>query len=306
MIVLLLEGLLDLPGSVAVDRLNVFELCLVQLSMEPAKCDCEPNWHLSQPKRRIDFRLQLRICQLTNGIDVSGAILIDQLGHLLSGCDLRLHQEEIGIGLLHGRCRVRRSKYELTDELDRKGRVGHKMQRAPSGRGWLPIDSAIRNSCKTCLHLLDRALKVVDRCLCSGIHASRIVHWGGYCPSMRPAAPTVDAYLEQISWPEARRALEQVRSIVMSELPDAEECISYGIPMVKRHGMVVGYAAFKNHCSLFPGHTVREFESQLSEFKLSKGTIQFTPGHPIPENLIRAMVRARAAENEASAIAKRR
>ena len=97
--------------------------------------------------------------------------------------------------------------------------------------------------------------------------------------------------------PDAREALVRLRAIIREEAPDAEELISYRIPLYKLHGMLVGFAAFKNHCSFFPGHTVRDFEEQLKEFKISKGTIQFRPNKPVPEDLIREIIRARRLVN---------
>ncbi|MBI1333669.1 MAG: DUF1801 domain-containing protein [Armatimonadetes bacterium] len=108
----------------------------------------------------------------------------------------------------------------------------------------------------------------------------------------------VDDYLESVPSDAARSALEGLRSVIRAEIPDAEEVISYGMPMYKHHGMVVGFAAFKKHCSLFPGHTVADFSKQLEGYKLSKGTIQFDPASPLPEPLVRAIVRARYDENE--------
>jgi uncharacterized protein YdhG (YjbR/CyaY superfamily) len=108
---------------------------------------------------------------------------------------------------------------------------------------------------------------------------------------------SVDEYIELIEEAEAREAITRIRNIIRSELPEADEVMSYGMPMVKLHGMVAGFAAFKNHCSFFPGHTVADFTEELKDFKTSKGTVQFQPKMPIPENLIRAMVRARANEN---------
>lgn len=123
---------------------------------------------------------------------------------------------------------------------------------------------------------------------------------------MRTDIKTVDEYLNQIQSEDAKQALIRIRFIVRDELPMAEEVMSYGMPMVKLHGMVVGFAAFKNHCSLFPGHTVSEFTEELKGFKTSKGTIQFRPEKPLPEALIRAIVRKRADENLAIALLKRK
>ena len=112
------------------------------------------------------------------------------------------------------------------------------------------------------------------------------------------SASTVEEYFDQIPDQESHAALTRLRDIIRSEIPDAEEVISYGMPMYKHYGMVVGFANFKNHCSLFPGHTVADFSEQLKGYKTSKGTIQFKPSNPLPEPLVRAIVRARYLENE--------
>jgi uncharacterized protein YdhG (YjbR/CyaY superfamily) len=107
-------------------------------------------------------------------------------------------------------------------------------------------------------------------------------------------AGSVDAYLASIDWPEARAALERLRAIIRDELPDAQECISYGMPGYKRGGHIGGFAAFKSHCSFFPGGIAERYADRLPGFKIAKGTIQFTPEKPIPEALVREIVRARA------------
>lgn len=111
---------------------------------------------------------------------------------------------------------------------------------------------------------------------------------------MKPA--TVDAYLEAV--PDAQRpSLERLRAIIRDELPEAEETLKYGIPTFKLGGYVVSFAAFKGHCSLFPGHTVKEFAQELAGFKVANGTIQFREGKELPEDLVRRIVRSRAGEN---------
>lgn len=117
----------------------------------------------------------------------------------------------------------------------------------------------------------------------------------------RATPPSVDDYLEGIENPASRAALDRLRAIIQSEIPEAHECISYGIPTYKHNGFVVGIAAFKNHCSLFPGHTVADFTDRLKGFKVSKGTIQFHPDRPLPEDLVRDIVRTRFSENEVGA-----
>lgn len=120
----------------------------------------------------------------------------------------------------------------------------------------------------------------------------------------REVSASVDAYLAAVPSADFRDALSRLREIIREEAPDAAEVISYGIPSYKLHGYLFGFAAFKNHCSFYPGHTVAEFSPELSEFKTAKGTIQFTPAKPIPEPLIRAIIRARIADNRSQSLMK--
>ena len=117
-------------------------------------------------------------------------------------------------------------------------------------------------------------------------------------------AASVDEYLNELPSDHARSLLSWIRDVIRDEVPEATESISYGMPMYNLYGMVVGFAAFKNHRSLFPGHTVADFAEELKDYKTSKGTIQFRPDKPLPEALIRAIVRKRADENFATAVSK--
>ncbi len=104
-----------------------------------------------------------------------------------------------------------------------------------------------------------------------------------------------------------RAALETLRRTVLATAPDAEEVISYGMPAFRRDGILVYYAAFKDHCSLFIGSVVtqRRFAAELEPFAAGKGTVHFTPERPLPMALVTRIVKARLAENEARARAKR-
>jgi len=75
--------------------------------------------------------------------------------------------------------------------------------------------------------------------------------------------------------------------------------MSYGIPAFKHNGMLVWFAAFSKHCSLFPTASVIEaFKNELRGYTISKGTIQFPLDKPLPKGLIKKIVRARVAQNE--------
>ena|ERR1700736_5609650 len=90
-------------------------------------------------------------------------------------------------------------------------------------------------------------------------------------------AKNVDEYLADIPEP-AKSTLKHVRGVIRSVVPqETTEVISYGIPMFKYNGMLVGYAAFKNHCSLFPtgSGVLDQFEKELRATALPRGRFSF-------------------------------
>jgi uncharacterized protein YdhG (YjbR/CyaY superfamily) len=123
----------------------------------------------------------------------------------------------------------------------------------------------------------------------------------------KPTAPNdVDDYLASVPT-NMRAALQHLRRTIHAVAPEAEEVVSYRIPAFRQHGILVYYAAFKDHCSFFVGSTavLRKFAAELKPFKAGRGTLQFTPQRPIPTTLVRRLVRARIAENKSSASVKR-
>lgn len=126
---------------------------------------------------------------------------------------------------------------------------------------------------------------------------------------MLPSSPvrTVDDYIASQPLPEVREALERLRQMIVKTSPDAEEVISYGMPGYKLHGMLVYFAAFKNHCSFFPGsRMVESMKAELKGYKTSKGTIQFTVDKPLPAALVKKIVKSRIKDNLAKIALKRR
>src|SRR5712692_1014474 len=116
--------------------------------------------------------------------------------------------------------------------------------------------------------------------------------------SKRGGAPeTVDEYLARVPEP-ARSALEKMRAAIRSVVPrEATETISYRIPAFRHNVVLVWYAAFADHVSLFPTASVIEaFKDELGEFKTSKGTIHFPTDEPLPIALIKRVVKARVAQ----------
>jgi uncharacterized protein YdhG (YjbR/CyaY superfamily) len=115
----------------------------------------------------------------------------------------------------------------------------------------------------------------------------------------RPAPKTVNQYLARVPQP-ARAHLNKMRAAIRSVVPkDSVEIISYGIPAFKQKRILVWYAAFSNHCSLFPTAAIIEkFKSDLKPFSKSKGTIHFPTAKPLPAALIKKLVKARVAQAE--------
>ena len=114
------------------------------------------------------------------------------------------------------------------------------------------------------------------------------------------SANTVDEYLAGVPEP-ARTTLEKIRAIIRSVVPaEAAEAISYGMPAFRYKGALVGYAAFKDHCSFFPMNAalIVEFAEELKGYSTAKGTIRFPSDKPLPTALVKKMVKARVADND--------
>jgi uncharacterized protein YdhG (YjbR/CyaY superfamily) len=116
-----------------------------------------------------------------------------------------------------------------------------------------------------------------------------------------PVPGSVDEYLADL--PERSRArLEEVRSIVKATAPEAVEGISYGMPAFKDHGRVlVYYAAFTNHWSLFPGSksVIEAHRAELGDRVSGPGTLRFPLDEPVPAVLVATIVTDRLRENAA-------
>ncbi len=113
------------------------------------------------------------------------------------------------------------------------------------------------------------------------------------------APKNVDEYLTGIPEP-ARNTFNKMRAAIRSAVPpQATEIISYRIPAFKDRRVLVWFAAFSNHCSLFPTAAVIEaFKDELEGFSTSKGTIHFPIDKPLPVALVKRLVKARVAQNE--------
>ncbi len=120
-------------------------------------------------------------------------------------------------------------------------------------------------------------------------------------PPARKSTPaeTVEDYLAALP-DDARAALKRLRKTIKAAAPRAAECISYQIPAYKQHGLLVGFAAFENHCSFFVMSTgvMRAHAAELTDYDTGKGCIRFPADKPLPAALVTKLVKARIAENE--------
>jgi uncharacterized protein YdhG (YjbR/CyaY superfamily) len=114
-------------------------------------------------------------------------------------------------------------------------------------------------------------------------------------------ASTIDEYLAAVP-ADARSALQTVRDQIRAAAPGAEETISYRIPTFRLQGPLVGFAAFRDHCSFFVMSTTAmdAHRDALSRYDTSKGTVRFAPERPLPASLVKKLVRTRTAENAAA------
>ena len=99
---------------------------------------------------------------------------------------------------------------------------------------------------------------------------------------------------------ENQAPLKELRAIVKKMAPDAEEGISYGIPVFKLNGkMFVYIAGFKNHTSLYPAPRGNDaFKEELANYKGGKGTVQFPLDKPLPVGLIKRIIKFRIMDNK--------
>ena len=114
------------------------------------------------------------------------------------------------------------------------------------------------------------------------------------------AASDIDSYLAELDEP-ARGTLEQLRRSIQTVVPDAEECISYGMPAFRVGGKVVaGFACFSHHLSYLPhsGSVLAQLGDDLRGFTFTKGSLHFAADRPLPDDLVRSLVLTRLREIE--------
>jgi uncharacterized protein YdhG (YjbR/CyaY superfamily) len=128
-----------------------------------------------------------------------------------------------------------------------------------------------------------------------------VVCWAARRETDVTTPATVEEYLASLP-EDSRLALETLRETIRAAAPDATEAISYQMPAFKDNGrLLVSYAAFKEHCSLFPASmsVIEAYRDELEPYVSGRGTLRFRPDHPIPAVLVQKIVTARLEENVA-------
>ena len=108
----------------------------------------------------------------------------------------------------------------------------------------------------------------------------------------------IDKYLAEVDEPK-RSTLQELRQTIHGILPDAEECISYGMPAFRLDGKIVaGFAAFKNHLSYLPhsGSALGELADDLAGYKSTPGSLHFPIDRPLPKALVKKLIAVRLKE----------
>jgi len=106
---------------------------------------------------------------------------------------------------------------------------------------------------------------------------------------------SIDSYLSGLEEPK-RKTLQALRACILEIVPDATECISYGMPAFRLQGKVVaGFAAFKNHLSYLPhsGRVLDKLPSELANYSHSSGALRFASDEPLPKGLVQKLIEIR-------------
>jgi uncharacterized protein YdhG (YjbR/CyaY superfamily) len=112
------------------------------------------------------------------------------------------------------------------------------------------------------------------------------------------APQDIDRYLATVGEP-GRTTLEELRRSILAIIPDAEQCISYGMPAFKLRGKTVaGFAAFKNHLSYLPhsGSVLGKLGEDLASYQATKGSLHFAINEPLPRDLVNKLINTRMRE----------
>ena len=117
---------------------------------------------------------------------------------------------------------------------------------------------------------------------------------------------TIDEYISRYP-ADVQERLQALRATIRAAAPEAEECISYGMPAFRLHGNLVYFGAAKRHIGFYPTpNGLEAFQEELAPYAASRGTAQFPYDQPLPLELVDKIVRYRVAENMSKAAAKKK
>ena len=121
---------------------------------------------------------------------------------------------------------------------------------------------------------------------------------------MNKGPKSVDTYIEAAPR-ESRAKLTQLRKIIKSSAPLADERISYGMPYYAYKGRLAYFALAKAHIGLYiPTPVVAEYKEELKDYETSKATIRFPLDEKLPVRLIQKLIKARVKKNEGKSSAR--
>ena len=115
------------------------------------------------------------------------------------------------------------------------------------------------------------------------------------------SAKNVDEYIASAP-KEAQPKLREIRAVIKSAAPKAEEGISWGVPFYKYHGVLAGFAAFKNHISFGFADVLQSEDRKMLEkegYITGNKTIQIKFDQKVPTTAIKQILKAKAKMNEA-------
>jgi uncharacterized protein YdhG (YjbR/CyaY superfamily) len=116
----------------------------------------------------------------------------------------------------------------------------------------------------------------------------------------------VKEYIQQVPI-ERRKDFIELHEAILAAAPGALSCISYSMPAIKFHGIVVYYANWEKHMAIYPmPSAMKAFAASLGAYITSKSTIQFPHGKRVPKKLIRNIIKFRMEENRIKHISKKR
>ena len=108
---------------------------------------------------------------------------------------------------------------------------------------------------------------------------------------------TIDEYFSYFP-DNVKIVLQEMRKVIREAAPEAKELISYNIPAFEQNGILVWFAAFKNHIGFYPKMSgIEAFKKELSDYEIAKGTVRFPLDKPIPLELVKRIVKYRLKEN---------